>query len=91
MITKHKSSLEGRIYCEGRGNYSTQISSRVGSVGGWVVELRVSADQMDVVLALELSELDAFIGEMQKIRAKLAEDVAAHRASRRPKGVKSHA
>ena len=88
MITKHKSSLEGRIYCEGRGNYSTSISSRVGSTDGWVTELRVSVDQMDVVLALELSELDAFISEMQAIRGRLAEDVAAHRASRRAKGAK---
>lgn len=85
MITKHKSYLQGRIYCEGRGNYSTQISSRAGSTDGWVTELRVTADEMDVVLVLELSELDTFIGEMQKVRAKLAEDVAAHRASRRAK------
>lgn len=91
MITKHKARLQGRTYSEGRGNYSTAICSRAGSADGWVTELRVSVDEMDVVLALELSELDEFIGEMQKVRGKLAEDVLAHHASRRPKGVKSHA
>jgi hypothetical protein len=91
VITKHKARLHGRIYCEGRGNYSTQISSRAGSVDGWVTELRVTADEMDVVLALELLELDEFISEMQKVRIKLAEDVAAHRASRRAKSAKTDA
>ena len=79
MIVKQSARLRGRSYTEGQANYRTSIEHR-GK--GWIAVVNVDCDQMILGLPLELEELDVFIADLQKLRAKLAEDVQFHREAR---------
>jgi len=86
MNVKHEARLHGRSYAEGVAAYATSIEDRGG---GWIAVVDVKCDQMTVGLPLELGELDVFIASLQKLRVKLAEDVAYREAAHVARGARS--